>query len=126
MSKRELIIRKLEKLAASTPYSPESAAVREKIEQLQIHTEHVQVAPVVEGRSEGAITIGHWFLEGGDTIVVCDSKGAPRHHRAVLNRVKLLPDQSARQVARRLIKEMHGEDPSAGFYRKLRYPGAPV
>src|SRR5262249_6602015 len=100
-----------------------------KAEEPKIHTEHVQVASVIEGgRSEGAVTIGHWFLENGDTVVICDSEGVPRHHRAVQNRVKLLPDQNARQVAGRVIKGMFGEDPGAGFYRKLRYPpgGAPV
>jgi hypothetical protein len=128
-SKRQLVLHKLEALAQSTTHAPEAEAFRAKAEELKIHTEHVQVAPVIEGRDDqGTITIGHWFLEGGDTIVICDSSGVPRHHRAVQNRVKLLPDQNARQVARRLIKEMHGEDPGAGFYRKLRYPprGAPV
>jgi hypothetical protein len=128
-SKRQLVLHKLEALAQSTTHAPEAEAFRAKAEELKIHTEHVQVAPVIEGRDDqGTITIGHWFLEGGDTIVICDSSGVPRHHRAVQNRVKLLPDQNARQVARRLIKEMHGEDPEAGFYRKLRYPpgGAPV
>ena len=127
-SKRQLMLHKLEALAQSTPHAPEAEAAKAKAEELKIHTEHVQVAPAIEGRSEGAITIGFWFLEDGDTVVACDSKGVPRHHRAVQNRVRLLPDQTARQVARRLIKEMHGEDPGAGFYRKLRYPsgGAPV
>jgi len=117
-SKRQLTLHKLENLAASTPYSPEAETARAKAEELKIHTEHVQIAPVIEGRSEGAIAIGYWFLENGDTVVVCDGWGVPRHHRAVQNRVKLLPDQTARQVARR----MHGEDPSGGFWRKLRYP----
>jgi hypothetical protein len=126
-SKRQLVLHKLEALAQSTTHTPEAASARAKAEELKIHTEQVQVAPVKEGRDQGAIAIGHWFLESGDTVVVCDSKGVPRHHRAVQNRVKLLPDQNARQVARRLIKEMHGEDPGAGFYRKLRYPpAAPV
>src|SRR5262249_34877051 len=122
-SKRQLMLHKLEALAQSTTHAPEAETAKAKAEELKIHTEHVQVAPVIEGRSEGAITIGHWFLEGGGTIVVCDSKGMPRYHRAVQNRVKLLPDQNARQVARRLIKEMHGEDPGAGFWRKLHYKG---
>jgi len=127
VSKRQLVLHKLEALAQSTTHKPEAEAFRAKAEELKIHTEHVQVAPAIEGRSEGAIAIGHWFLEGGDTVVICDSSGAPRHHRAVQNRIKLLPDQTARQVARRLIKEMHGEDPGAGFYRKLHYKGgAPV
>jgi hypothetical protein len=127
-SKRQLVLHKLEVKAQATPHAPEAEAFRAKAEQLKIHTEHVQVSPVVEGRDQGAIVIGHWFVEGGDTVVVCDDWGVPKHHRAVQNRVKLLSDQNARQVARRLIKEMHGEDPSAGFYRKLRYPpgGAPV
>ena len=127
-SKRQLVLYKLEAKAQATPHAPEAEAFRAKAEELKIHTEHVQVSPVVEGRDQGAIAIGHWFLEGGDTVVVCDDWGVPKHHRAVQNRVKLLSDQNARQVARRLIKEMHGEDPSAGFYRKLRYPpgGAPV
>jgi len=127
-SKRQLVLHKLEALAQSTTHEPEAQTARAKAEELQIHTEQVQVAPVIEGRSEGAIAIGYWFLENGDTVVVCDGWGVPRHHRSVHNRAKLLPDQNARQVARRLIKEMHGEDPSAGFYRKLRYPsgGAPV
>jgi hypothetical protein len=95
-SKRQLVLHKLEKLAASTPYSPEAETARAKAEELKIHCEHVQVAPVIEGRSEGEITIGYWFLENGDTVVVCDGWGVPRHHRAVQNRVKLLPDQNAR------------------------------
>jgi hypothetical protein len=127
-SKRQLVIHKLERLAEGTTHAPEAETAREKIEQLKIHTEQVQAAPVVEGRDLGTVTIGHWFLEGGDTVVICDDKGVPRTHRAVQNYIKLLPNQNARQVARRLIKEMHGEDPSGGFYRKLRYPpgGAPV
>jgi hypothetical protein len=126
-SKRQLTLHKLEKLAASTPYSPEAETARAKAEELKIHTEQVQVAPATE-RDPGAVAEGHWFLEDGDTVVICDGWGVPRYHRAVQNRVKLLGDQNAKQVARRLIKEMHGEDPSAGFYRKLRYPsgGAPV
>jgi hypothetical protein len=116
-SKRQVVLHKLEALAQSTTHTPEAETARAKAEELKIHIEHVQVAPATE-RDLGAIAIGHWFLENGDTVVVCDSKGVPRHHRAVQN----LPDQTARQVARRLIKEMHGEDPSAGFYRKLRYP----
>ena len=127
VSKRQLVIHKLEALAQSTTHAPEAETARAKAEELKIHTEHVQVAPVVEGRSEGAITIGYWFLENGDTVVICDGYGVPRHHRAVQNRVRLLPDQTARQVARQLIRQMHGEDPSAGFYRKLHYKGgAPV
>jgi hypothetical protein len=127
-SKRQLVLQKLEAKAQATPHTAEAEAFRAKAQELKIHTEHVQVAPVVEGRDQGAIAIGYWYLEGGDTVVICDGYGVPKHHRAVQNRVKLLPDQNARQVARRLIKEMHGEDPSAGFYRKLRYPlgGAPV
>ena len=119
--KRQLVLHKLEAKAQATPHAAEAEAFRAKAEELKIHTEHVQVAPVTEGRSEGAITIGHWFLENGDTIVVCDNKGVPRYHRAVQNRVKLLPDQNARQVARRLIKDMHGTDSSAGFYRRINY-----
>src|SRR5215475_11873500 len=103
VSKRQLVIHKLEALAQSTTHAPEAEAAKAKAEELKIHTEHLQVAPVIEGRSEGAIAIGHWFLEGGDTVVVCDSEGAPKHHRAVQNHVRLLPDQNARQVARRLI-----------------------
>jgi hypothetical protein len=127
-SKRQLVLHKLEAQAQSTTHAPEAEAFRAKADELKIHTEHVQVAPVIQGHSEGAIAIGYWFLENGDTVVICDGWGVPRHHRSVQNRVKLLPDQTARQVARQLIRQMHGEDPSAGFYRKLRYPsgGAPV
>src|SRR5262249_12847226 len=127
-SKRQLVLHKLEAKAQSTAHEPEREAFRAKAEELKIHCEHVQVAPVNVGRDDqGTITIGHWFLENGDTVVVCDGWGVPRHHRSVQNRVKLLPDQTARQVARRLIKEMYGEDPSGGFYRKLHYKGgAPV
>src|SRR6516165_6683633 len=102
-SKRQLVIHRLEAKAQATPHAPEAEAFRAKAEELKIHVEHVQVAPVVEGHSEGAITIGHWFLENGDTVVICDGLGVPRHRRAVQNRAKLLPDQNARQVARRLI-----------------------
>jgi hypothetical protein len=42
--KRQLTLRKLEALAQSTTHSPEAEAAREKLEQLKIHTEHVQVA----------------------------------------------------------------------------------
>jgi hypothetical protein len=100
--------------------------VSPKADELKIHTEHVQVAPVIEGRSEGTIIIGYWFFEDG-AVVICDSDGEPKRHRDIPTRVVPLPDQTARQVARRLIKEMHGEDPSSGFWRKLRYPsgGAP-
>jgi len=114
-------------LTAYTPYSPEAETARAKAEELKIHTEHVQVAPATE-RDPGEVAEGHWFLENGDTVVICDGWGVPRYHRAVENRVKLLEDQNARQVARGLIRQMHGEDPIAGFYRKLKYPsgGAPV
>jgi hypothetical protein len=127
-SKRQVVLHKLEALAQSTTHAPEAEAFRAKAEELKIHCEHVQVAPATDGGNPGEIVIGHWFLEGSNTVVVCDDWGVPKHHRKVQNHVKLLPDQNARQVARRLIKEMHGEDPSAGFYRKLKYPsgGAPV
>jgi len=127
-SKRQLVLHKLEALAESTTHTPEAEAAKAKAEALQIHEEHVPVAPVVDGRDPGTVTIGHWFLEGGDTVVICDADGEPKRHRDIATRVKLLGDQTARQVARRLIKEMHGEDPGAGFYRKLRYPSgaAPV
>jgi hypothetical protein len=126
-SKRQVVLHKLEALAQSTPHAPEAEAFRAKAEQLKIHCEHVQVAPVVEGRDLGTVTIGHWFLENGDTVVVCDDWGVPKHHRSVQNRVKLSPNQDARQVARRLIREMYGDAPGAGFWRALRYKGgAPV
>jgi len=126
-SKRQLTLHKLEALARSTTHAPEAETARAKAQELKIHTEHVQVAPATE-RDPGVVTEGHWFLENGDTVVICDGGGVPRHHRSVQNRVKLLPDQNAKQVARILIKKMHGEDPGAGFYRKLRYPsgGTPV
>lgn len=126
-SKRQLVLHKLEALAQSTTHEPEAKTARAKADELKIHCEHVQVAPASE-RDPGAITEGHWFLENGDTVVICDGWGVPRHHRGVQNRVKLLPDQNARQLARQLIRQMHGEDSSAGFYRKLKYPsgGAPA
>jgi hypothetical protein len=103
-SKRQLVLHKLEAKAQATPHAAEAEAFRAKAQELQIHCEHVQTAPVVDGRDQGAVTIGYWYLEGGDTVVICDGYGVPKHHRAVQNRVKLLPDQNARQVARRLIK----------------------
>jgi len=120
-SKRQLVLHKLEALAQSTPHAPEAEAFRAKADELKIHLEIVQVGRATE-RDPGLVTEGHWFIENGDTVVICDGYGVPRHHRAVENRAKLLPNQDARQVARRLIRQMHGEDPSAGFYRKLRYP----
>src|SRR5262245_46658063 len=108
-SKRQLVLRKLEKLAASTPYSPEAETARARAEELKIHCEHVQVAPVVEGRSEGAITIGYWYMEDG-AVVMCDSNGEPKRHHDIATRVVPLPDQTARQVAGQLIKQMHGKD----------------
>src|SRR5262249_18235509 len=115
-SKRQLVIHKLEALAQSTPHAPEAEAFRAKADELKIHPEHVQVAPVIEGRSEGAITIGHWYMDEG-AVVICDASGEPRRHRDFATRVVPLPDQTPRQVARRLIKDMHGPDPGAGFYR---------
>ena len=78
-SKRQLVLHKLEAKAQATPHAPEAEAFRAKAEQLKIHVEHVQVSPVVEGRDQGTITIGHWFLEGGDTVVICDDWGVPKH-----------------------------------------------
>jgi hypothetical protein len=120
-SKRQLVLHKLEKLAASTRFSPEALAARSKAEELQIHCEQVQVAPVIEGRSEGEVVIGHWYLEG-DAVVICDSTGEPKRHRDIPTRIVPLPDQTPRQVARRLIKEMHGGDGSGGFWKTLQYP----
>jgi hypothetical protein len=77
-SKRQVVLHKLEALAQSTMHTPEAETARAKAEELKIHTEHVQVAPVNVGRDHGAITIGHWFRDG-DTVVVCDSDGVPRH-----------------------------------------------
>jgi hypothetical protein len=121
-SKRQRVIHKLQKLAASTSYPSEAETARAKAAELQIHVEHVQVAPVNVGRDDpGTIAIGHWFLEG-DAVVICDSKGEPKHHRDIGTRVVPLPDQNARLVARRLIKELNGPDPGRGdFYRPLRY-----
>jgi hypothetical protein len=127
-SKRQLVLHKLEALARSTTHTPEAETARAKAEELKIHTEHVQVAPVNVGRDDqGTITIGHWYMDG-TAVVICDRNGEPRRHRDIPTRVVPLPDQTPRQVARRLINEMHGEDPGAGFYRKLRYPSgsAPV
>src|SRR5262249_11178624 len=122
-SKRELVLHKLEALAQSTTHAPEAETARAKAEELKIHSEIVQVARATE-RDPGTVTEGHWFLENGDTVVICDGYGVPRHHRSVRNRGRLLGDQNARQVARQLIRQMHGEDPSAGSYRQLRYPSA--
>jgi hypothetical protein len=125
-SKRQLVLHKLEALAQSTTHAPEAEVFRAKAEELKIHTDHVQIAPVVEGRSEGTVVIGYWFMDG-PAVVICDNNGEPKHHRDIATRVVPLPDQTPRQVARRLIKEMHGEEPGAGFYRKLPYKGgAPV
>jgi hypothetical protein len=126
-SKRQVVLHKLEALAQSTTHAPEAETARAKADELKIHTEHVQVAPVIEGRSEGTIIIGHWFFEGG-AVVICDNNGEPKRHRDIQTRVVPLPDQTPRQVARRLIKEMHGEDGSGGFWRTLRYSSgsAPV
>jgi hypothetical protein len=127
-SKRQVVLHKLEALAQSTTHAPEAETATAKADELKIHTEHVQVAPVIEGRSEGTIVIGYWFFEDG-AVVICDNNGEPMRHRDIQTRVVPLADQTPRQVARRLIKEMHGgEDPSAGFWRKLRYApgGAPV
>lgn len=122
-SKRQLVIHKLERLAEGTTHAPEAAAAREKLERLKVHTEHVQVAPAMAGRSQGEITIGHWYAEGEDVIVICDFEGRPLQHRNIATRVVLLPDQTARQVARRVIGEMHrAGGSSAGFYRRIRYP----
>jgi len=120
-SKRQLVIHKLERLAQSTTHEGEATAAREKVEELKIHTETVQVRAASE-RDPGEVTEGHWYREG-DTIIICDREGAQLPHREVPSRARLLPDQTARQVARGLIKEMHGAaDTHGGFYRKLRYP----
>jgi hypothetical protein len=125
-SKRQLVLHKLEALAQSTTHVPEAAAFRAKADELKIHTEHVQVAPVIQGRSKGEVVIGYWFLENGNTVVVCDANGKRRRHHDISTRVTLLPNQNARETARRLIRKLHGEDPGGGFYRRLRYPDVPV
>jgi hypothetical protein len=51
-SKRQLVLHELEALAQSTTHAPEAEAFRAKAEELKIHTEHVQVAPVIEGRDD--------------------------------------------------------------------------
>jgi len=121
-SKRQSVLHKLEKLAASTPYSSEAETARAKLEQLKIHRVIVQVAPATDGGNPGEVTIRHYVVENGDTVVMTDAEGAPIHHRDIQTRVKLLPGQTPEQVARRLTREMHGTDPRGGFYRKLRYP----
>jgi hypothetical protein len=127
-SKRQLVLHKLEAKAQATTHAPEAEAFRAKADELKIHSETVQVAPATDGGNPGEVAIGHWYLENGDTVVVCDGAGVPTHHGDVPHRVKLLPDQNARQLARQLIRKMHGEDAGRGFYRKLKYPsgGAPV
>jgi hypothetical protein len=52
-SKRQLVLHKLEKLAASTPYSSEAETARAKLEQLKIHRVIVQVAPATDGGNPG-------------------------------------------------------------------------
>jgi len=121
-SKRQLMLHKLEALAQSTMHSPEAQAAKTKIEQLKVHRVIVQVAPATE-RSPGEVVYGHYFVENGDTVVMCDSEGVPLHHREVRRRVELKGDQNAEQVARRLTREMHqAGDAHGGFYRPLRYP----
>src|SRR5262249_37695602 len=125
-SKRQLVLSKLEKLAASTPYSSEAETARAKMEQLKIHRVIVQVAPATDGGDPGEVAIGHYVVENGDTLVMTDSEGAPIQHRAIEARVKLLPDQVAEQVARALVRKMHGEDPRGGFNRRIRYSNAGI
>jgi hypothetical protein len=121
-TKRQLTLRKLEALAESTTHAPEAEVARAKVEQMKVRTVHVQVAPATE-RDAGEVAIGHYFVEGGDTVVVTDAGGVPLRHREVPCRVVLLPDQTAEQVAKRLTREMHASgNPSGDFYRKLRYP----
>jgi hypothetical protein len=127
-SKRQLVLSKLQAKAQATTHAPEAESFRAKADELKIHTECVQVAPVIEGRSEGTVIIGHWFFEDG-AVVICDNNGEPKRHRDIATRVVPLQDQSPRQVARQLIKALHGKDGSSGFWRKLPYPsggGAPV
>jgi hypothetical protein len=121
-----LVLRKLEKLAASTPYPAEAETARAKAEELKIHRVIVQVAPATDGGNPGEVAIGHYVVENGDTLVMTDSEGAPIKHRAIEARVKLLPDQTAEQVARGLVRKMHGTDPHAGFYCRLRYSNAGI
>jgi len=126
--KRQLMVAKLEALATSTPYAPEAQAAKAKAEELKIHRVTVQVRPATDGGNPGEVAIRHYFVEGGNTVVMCDADGAPLHHWEVSCRVALLPDQTAEQVARRLTRDMHRGGDTHGFYRRLRYPsgGAPV
>ena len=126
--KRQLVLHKLEKLATSTSYSSEAETASAKLEQLKIHRVIVQVRAATDGGNPGEVTIGHYIVEDGDTVVMTDDEGAPIRHRDVETRVKLLPDQAAEQVARRLTREMQvrGAGPHSGFYRRLRYPNVPV
>jgi len=119
-SKRQLVLHKLEKLAASTPYSSEAETARAKIEQLKIHCVIVQVAPATDGGDPGTIAYGYYIVEDG-TLVMTDAEGAPLKHHAIDGRVRLLPDQNAEQVARILVRKMHGKDPRGGFCRRLQY-----
>src|SRR5262245_48631364 len=62
-SKRQLVLSKLEAKAQATPHAPEAEAFRAKADALKIHTECVQVAPVVEGaaRALSLSAIGTWM-----------------------------------------------------------------
>jgi len=124
-TKGQVVLHKLEALATATPYAPEAQAARAKAEQLKVHTVVVQVEPASE-RDLGKVEYGHYVVENGDTLVMTDSEGAPIKHHAIEARVKLLPDQTAGQVARGLVRKMHGTDPYTGFYCRLRYSNAGI
>jgi hypothetical protein len=125
-SKRQLVLHKLEAKAQSTQYAPEAEAFRAKADELKIHRVIVQVAPATDGGDPGEVAIGYYIVENGDTLVMTDAEGAPIKHRAIEARVKLLPDQTPEQVARGLVRKMHGTDPHAGFYCRLRYSNAGI
>src|SRR5262249_44816634 len=60
---RQLVLHKLEKLAASTPYLSEAETARAKIEQLKIHRVIVQVPPATDGGNPGEVAIRHYVVE---------------------------------------------------------------
>jgi len=123
-SKRQCTLRKLERLAASTPYSPEAEAAKSKVEQLKIHHISVTIRPPSPREPGGVVEPGFFFTEdGGRLLVICNADGTPRKHHSIQTRVELLPDQIPAVRAHQLLKQMYEERyPNSDFYRPISYP----
>jgi len=124
-TKRQLTIRKLEALAASTTHAAEAEAAKAKIEKMKPMRIEVQILPVSDALPQGQTTFGFYIITDDGLLVMTDGEGTPvRHRNGELYEHKLEPNQDPRPIAVRFTKEIRkaalGES-IPGFYRRLSY-----